>query len=50
MKVMNLLETKPYSLRINAISDSSSNIDLGLMIPSSNSIFYIEDSATIKYS
>ena len=45
---MNLSEMKPFSDKIKAISETSSKIDRGLIMPSSNNTFYIEDSETIK--
>lgn len=49
IKVKNLSEIKPCSDKIKAISDTSSRIDLGLIIPSSKRIFSTADSDTRKY-
>ncbi len=50
IKVINLSEMRPFSDKIKAISDTYSKIERGLIIPSSNSTFYMEDSETIKNS
>ena len=50
IKLMNLPEMKPYYDKMKAISASSSRIDRGRIIPSSNNILSIADSDTIKNS
>ena len=50
IKLMNLPDMNPYYDKMKAISASSSRIDLGRMIPSSNNILSTADSDTIKNS
>ena len=50
IKLMNLPDMNPYYDKMKAISASSSRIDLGRIIPSSNNILSTADSDTIKNS